>query len=234
MSTCPTAQREVASAGRGRTLPERADGRTAGHGRRQSWARYTQGGERHRPPHLQRAREPAPRPGRIREVADGHGVQLHTLFVDDNSPDGTGAAPRRDRRRGCRASTSCTAPASSGLGTAYIDGFRWGLARGYEYLFEMDADFSHDPTYLPQCCAALDDGADVVVGSRYVPGGGTENWGLGRKLISQRRRLYARTDPRRRRPRPHRRLHVLPPRRRSRRSTSTRVDARTATASRSR
>jgi dolichol-phosphate mannosyltransferase len=114
------------------------------------------------------------------------------LFVDDNSPDGTGdlldqlaAADRRIHvmhRAG-----------KLGLGTAYIEGFGWGLARGYDYLFEMDADGSHDPKYLPQLLALAEDGADVVVGSRYVPGGGTENWGLGRKLLSRGGSLYART-----------------------------------------
>jgi len=114
------------------------------------------------------------------------------LFVDDNSPDGTGglldelaAADRRIHvmhRAG-----------KLGLGTAYVEGFTWGLARGYTYLFEMDADGSHDPKYLPQLLALAVDGADVVVGSRYVPGGGTENWGAGRKLLSRGGSLYART-----------------------------------------
>jgi dolichol-phosphate mannosyltransferase len=114
------------------------------------------------------------------------------LFVDDNSPDGTGqlldelaaAEPRIHvmHRAG-----------KLGLGTAYVEGFGWGLARGYAYLFEMDADGSHDPKYLPQMLALAEDGADVVVGSRYVPGGGTENWGLGRKIISRGGGLYART-----------------------------------------
>jgi dolichol-phosphate mannosyltransferase len=79
-----------------------------------------------------------------------------------------------------------------GLGTAYVEGFGWGLARGYDLLIEMDADGSHDPRYLPQMVALAEDGADVVVGSRYVPGGGTENWGLGRKLLSRGGSLYAR------------------------------------------
>lgn len=114
------------------------------------------------------------------------------LFVDDNSPDGTGqlldelaaAEPRIHvmHRAG-----------KLGLGTAYVEGFGWGLARGYAYLFEMDADGSHDPKYLPQMLALAEDGADVVVGSRYVPGGGTENWGLGRKIISRGGGFYART-----------------------------------------
>jgi dolichol-phosphate mannosyltransferase len=80
-----------------------------------------------------------------------------------------------------------------GLGTAYVEGFSWGMLRGYNYLFEMDADGSHDPRYLPQMLALAEDGADVVVGSRYVPGGGTQNWGLGRKILSRGGSLYART-----------------------------------------
>ncbi len=114
------------------------------------------------------------------------------LFVDDNSPDGTGklldelaaAEPRIHvmHRAG-----------KLGLGTAYVEGFGWGLARGYDFLFEMDADGSHDPKYLRGMLELAVDGADIVVGSRYVPGGGTENWGIGRKIISKGGSLYART-----------------------------------------
>jgi dolichol-phosphate mannosyltransferase len=114
------------------------------------------------------------------------------LFVDDNSPDGTGAV--LDEMAGAQPRIHVMHRAGKlGLGTAYIEGFGWGLARGYEYLFEMDADGSHDPKYLPQMFALAEDGADVVVGSRYVPGGGTQNWGVGRKLISRGGGLYART-----------------------------------------
>jgi dolichol-phosphate mannosyltransferase len=80
-----------------------------------------------------------------------------------------------------------------GLGTAYLAGFAWGLARDYQLIFEMDADFSHDPTYLPGMIDLAERDADVVVGSRNVAGGGTRNWGLGRKLISRGGSLYART-----------------------------------------
>lgn len=116
----------------------------------------------------------------------------HLLFVDDNSPDGTGEVLDRlaaaDRRI-----FVLHRPGKLGLGTAYIDGFRWGMERGYELLFEMDADFSHDPTYLPGMVELASRDADVVIGSRYVDGGGTRNWGLGRKLISRGGSLYART-----------------------------------------
>ena len=80
-----------------------------------------------------------------------------------------------------------------GLGTAYLDGFRWALARDYPLVVEMDADFSHDPRHLPELLAAIEAGADVAVGSRYVEGGGTRNWGLGRRLISRAGGRYART-----------------------------------------
>jgi dolichol-phosphate mannosyltransferase len=114
------------------------------------------------------------------------------LFVDDNSPDGTGAILDQLAAANPRIHVMHRA-GKLGLGTAYIEGFGWGLARGYEYLFEMDADGSHDPKYLPQMLALAEDGADVVVGSRNVPGGGTENWGIGRKIISKGGSLYART-----------------------------------------
>jgi dolichol-phosphate mannosyltransferase len=113
------------------------------------------------------------------------------LFVDDNSPDGTGALLDQLAAADPRVHVMHRA-GKLGLGTAYVEGFGWGLARGYDYLFEMDADGSHDPRYLAQMAALAEDGADVVVGSRYVPGGGTVNWGLGRKLLSRGGSFYAR------------------------------------------
>jgi dolichol-phosphate mannosyltransferase len=114
------------------------------------------------------------------------------LFVDDNSPDGTGALLDELAAGEPRVHVMHRA-GKLGLGTAYVAGFTWGLARSYDFLFEMDADGSHDPRYLPQMVALAEDGADCVVGSRYVPGGGTENWGLSRKIISRGGSLYART-----------------------------------------
>jgi len=114
------------------------------------------------------------------------------LFVDDNSPDGTGALIDEMTAREPRIHALHRA-GKLGLGTAYIAGFTWGLDRGYEYLFEMDADGSHDPKYLADMLALAEDGADAVIGSRYVPGGGTANWGLGRKILSRGGSLYART-----------------------------------------
>jgi dolichol-phosphate mannosyltransferase len=118
--------------------------------------------------------------------------EVELLFVDDNSPDGTGELLDELARQQPRIHVMHRA-GKLGLGTAYVEGFTWGLARHYEYMFEMDADGSHDPKYLPTMFALAEDGADVVVGSRYVPGGGTVNWGLGRKMISKGGGLYART-----------------------------------------
>jgi dolichol-phosphate mannosyltransferase len=114
------------------------------------------------------------------------------LFVDDNSPDGTGAIIDEMVAANPRIHVMHRA-GKLGLGTAYVEGFGWGLARGYDYLFEMDADGSHDPKYLPQMLALAVDGADLVVGSRNVPGGGVEGWGIGRTIISKGGSLYART-----------------------------------------
>lgn len=124
------------------------------------------------------------------EHAGAPGLEL--LFVDDNSPDGTGAELDRLAAADPRLHVLHRA-GKLGLGTAYIEGFGWGLARGFDVLVQMDADGSHDPRYLPQLLGELDRGADLVVGSRYVAGGGTANWGLGRRLLSRGGSLYART-----------------------------------------
>ncbi|TWH47775.1 polyprenol monophosphomannose synthase [Sporomusa sp. KB1] len=117
----------------------------------------------------------------------------HVLVVDDGSPDGTGdlietlmASEYQGRlfilkRLG-----------KLGLGTAYIAGFKWALERDYEFIFEMDADFSHNPKYLPEFLTAITD-CDVVLGSRYVVGGGVTNWSLFRRFISLGGSLYSRT-----------------------------------------
>ena len=111
------------------------------------------------------------------------------LVIDDNSPDGTGeiatrvAAERDDVDVLHR-------PRKEGLGPAYLDGFRRALDLGADLVFEMDCDFSHDPADVPRLAAAAAD-ADLVLGSRYVPGGGTRNWGLLRRVISRGGSLYA-------------------------------------------
>ena len=122
-------------------------------------------------------------------LAPVEGVEL--LFVDDASPDGTGALLDQIAARDERVHVLHRA-GKLGLGTAYLDGFRWALARGYRLVIEMDADFSHDPRFLPRMVELAEGGADLVVGSRYVEGGGTINWGLGRQLISRAGGRYAR------------------------------------------
>lgn len=128
-------------------------------------------------------------PAILREVP-----AAHVLIADDNSPDGTGALAdalaAKDQegriyvlhRRG-----------KEGLGKAYLAAFAWALERDYRFVFEFDADFSHNPSYLPGFVAELDRGADVVVGSRRIPGGGVEDWGATRRFISWGGSLYART-----------------------------------------
>ena len=124
----------------------------------------------------------------LRALAD-KGVRV--LVIDDNSPDGTGELADRlaaeldyvdvlHRER------------KEGLGPAYLAGFRRALAGGAELVLEMDCDFSHDPNDVPRLIAAVEDGADVALGSRYVPGGGVRNWGLLRRFISAGGSAYAR------------------------------------------
>ena len=119
-------------------------------------------------------------------------VDLDVLVVDDNSPDGTGHIADRLAEVEPRIQVMHRA-GKLGLGTAYIEGFLWALARDYEYVFEMDADFSHDPADLPRLRAAVvGGGADASVGSRWVAGGGTRNWSFLRTFISRGGSFYAR------------------------------------------
>jgi dolichol-phosphate mannosyltransferase len=120
-----------------------------------------------------------------------HTAAVDVLVIDDNSPDGTGRVADLIAEKDPRVHV-LHRPGKLGLGTAYLAGFRWGLARGYRLLFEMDADFSHQPRYLPELLRAVD-GADLVLGSRYVAGGGTENWGLVRRTLSRGGSIYARS-----------------------------------------
>ncbi|HEX7347832.1 MAG TPA: polyprenol monophosphomannose synthase [Candidatus Limnocylindrales bacterium] len=119
--------------------------------------------------------------------------EAHVLVVDDDSPDGTGAiadglaaADQRIRVR--------HRAAKQGLGRAYLDGFRIAMEGGASTVVQMDADFSHDPATLPALIKpVIDDVADLVIGSRYTPGGGVIDWGLGRRVISRGGSLFART-----------------------------------------
>jgi dolichol-phosphate mannosyltransferase len=115
---------------------------------------------------------------------------VDVLVIDDASPDGTGALADELAARDRRVKVLHRA-AKQGLGRAYLAGFDWALRRGYDLVLEMDADFSHDPRHLPALLAAARE-ADVVLGSRYVPGGRTVDWGLARRLISRGGSLYAR------------------------------------------
>lgn len=119
-------------------------------------------------------------------------IRVDVLFVDDGSPDGTGArihALRESRpwihiveREG-----------RMGLGSAYRAGFAWAIEHGYTHIGEMDADLSHDPAYLPSLDAAVTGGAQLALGSRYVRGGGSEGWPLQRRLLSRGANMFART-----------------------------------------
>ncbi|GER90824.1 dolichol-phosphate mannosyltransferase [Dictyobacter vulcani] len=112
------------------------------------------------------------------------------LIVDDNSPDGTGQLVE-DMRKQNQQIHILHRPGKLGLGTAYITGFKYALLHNYAAIFEMDADFSHDPQYLPAFIAAIEE-ADLVIGSRYIPGGNTPNWSLLRRLISGSGNIFAR------------------------------------------
>jgi len=113
------------------------------------------------------------------------------LVIDDGSPDGTGELADRLATELPWLGVLHRA-AKQGLGPAYVAGFRRALAEGAELVLEMDCDFSHDPRDVPRLIAACEEGADLALGSRYAPGGGTVNWGLLRKVVSKGGSLYAR------------------------------------------
>jgi len=117
---------------------------------------------------------------------------VRVLVIDDNSPDGTGEIA--DRLAGELEFVSVLhRDRKEGLGPAYLAGFQRALADGAEYVLEMDCDFSHNPADVPRLIQACTDGADLALGSRYVPGGGTTNWGIGRRIVSWGGSFYART-----------------------------------------
>jgi dolichol-phosphate mannosyltransferase len=122
-----------------------------------------------------------------RSRCDGH----HVLVVDDGSPDGTGKIAERLAAELDAVSVLHRAK-PSGLGPAYLAGFEVALEAGAELILEMDADFSHDPADVERLIAAVADGADLALGSRYVPGGGVSDWGLTRRVVSRGGCLYAR------------------------------------------
>lgn len=124
---------------------------------------------------------------RLRE----HAPRAHVLVCDDNSPDGTGALADRLAAGDERVHVMHRS-GKQGLAKAYLAGFAWGLERDYEAIVQMDADLSHDPARLPGFLEALAGPADVVVGSRRVPGGGIENWGPVRHFVSWGGSTYAR------------------------------------------
>ena len=124
----------------------------------------------------------------LRALAD---KDVRVLVIDDNSPDGTGdLADRLASELGYV--DVLHRESKEGLGPAYLAGFRRALASDAELILEMDCDFSHDPEYVPRLIAATEDGADLALGSRYVPGGGVRNWGLLRRFISAGGSAYAR------------------------------------------
>jgi dolichol-phosphate mannosyltransferase len=127
---------------------------------------------------------------RITDIRDT--IAADVLFVDDGSPDGTGA--RIDELRASRPWIHLVERSGRmGLGSAYRAGFAWALEHGYQHVGEMDADLSHDPAYLPALDAAVSNGAQLALGSRYVTGGGSEGWPLQRRILSRGANLFART-----------------------------------------
>lgn len=116
--------------------------------------------------------------------------KFDVLVVDDSSPDGTAQFVEEFSRKEPRVNVLVRA-AKQGLGKAYLAGFDWGLKKNYDVLTEMDADFSHAPKHLNEILGLIEN-QNVVIGSRYVPGGGTVNWGLMRKIISRGGSLYSR------------------------------------------
>ena len=121
-----------------------------------------------------------------------HLPNAHILVVDDNSQDGTADLVKSKQLSSPGKIHLLQRKGKLGLGTAYVAGFKWGLTQGYDILIEMDADLSHDAALLPKLVAALDTSA-VAIGSRYIAGGGTENWSLLRLAISKFGSFYART-----------------------------------------
>ncbi|MDG2371443.1 MAG: polyprenol monophosphomannose synthase [Flavobacteriaceae bacterium] len=119
-------------------------------------------------------------------------AKCHILVVDDNSPDGTSIIVKKIIKENKKRLFIIDRLNKTGLGAAYIDGFYWALEKKYDFIFEMDADFSHDPVSLPEMINILKHDSDVVIGSRYKEGVNVVNWPLGRILLSYFASLYVR------------------------------------------
>jgi dolichol-phosphate mannosyltransferase len=117
--------------------------------------------------------------------------EYHVLVVDDNSPDGTSAIVENMMKTNDRIHL-LKRMKKSGLGTAYVDGFKYSIENNYDLVFEMDADFSHDPKYLPEFTKKIDEGYDLVIGSRYCKGISVLNWPLSRLILSYTANVYTR------------------------------------------
>jgi dolichol-phosphate mannosyltransferase len=128
-------------------------------------------------------------PPLVKEIFS-YAPETDILIVDDNSPDGTGELADELQHQHAQVRVLHRS-AKLGLGTAYIAGFQYAIEHGYDAAFEMDADFSHDPRYLPDFLKAIEH-ADLVIGSRYIPGGDTPNWTMLRRLISGGGNIFAR------------------------------------------
>jgi len=119
-------------------------------------------------------------------------VPFDLLVIDDGSPDGTAAIVKEHQRKNSERLFLLERSGKQGLGTAYLAGFRWALSHGYDYVFEMDCDFSHDPDDLVRLYRAAVDGADMVIGSRYIAGVNVVNWPMKRLLMSYFASYYVR------------------------------------------
>lgn len=128
----------------------------------------------------------------IRKVFSLDG-EYDILIIDDGSPDGTAAIVKRLQQEFPERLHMIERPGKLGLGTAYITGFKWSIDKGYDYTFEMDADFSHNPEDLPRLYQACKDGADLAIGSRYCDGISVINWPIGRIIMSYYASVYVRT-----------------------------------------
>jgi dolichol-phosphate mannosyltransferase len=126
----------------------------------------------------------------IKKIRDLDIQGLFILVVDDNSPDGTSAIVEKIAQTNSHVNL-ITRPSKMGLGTAYVEGFKFALREGFEFIFEMDADFSHDPTDIPRFLEKVD-GYDLVIGSRYLTGVNVINWPLSRLLLSLAANWYTR------------------------------------------